>query len=64
MPALVITVIRTWGIQLPITWLAVRLGWGATGAWMAFLLGNLASVLIIGVWACVKLRIPQSAKME
>ena len=64
MPALVITVIRTWGIQLPITWLAVRLGWGATGAWMAFLLGNLVSVLIIGVWACVKLRIPQSAKME
>ena len=64
MPALVITVIRTWGIQFPITWLAVRLGWGAMGAWMAFLLGNLASVLIIGVWAYLRLRIPQNGKIS
>ena len=55
MPALVITVIRTWGIQLPITWAAIQFGWGAKGAWMAYLLGNLASVLIIGVWAYAKL---------
>ena len=55
MPTLVITVVRTWGIQLPITWAAIWFGWGAAGAWMAYLLGNLASVLIIGVWAYVKL---------
>ena len=55
MPALVITVVRTWGIQLPVTWLSLRLGWGARGAWMAYLLGNLVSVLIIAVWAYVKL---------
>ena len=55
MPALVITVVRTWGIQLPLTWAAVQFGWGAKGAWMAYLLGNLASVLIIGVWAYAKL---------
>lgn len=63
MPALVITVIRTWGVQLPITWLAVKLGWGATGAWMGFLLGNLVSVLIIAVWAYLKLsaKTPASA---
>ncbi len=55
MPTLVITVVRTWGIQLPITWAAIQLGWGARGAWAAYLLGNLASVLIIGVWTYVKL---------
>ena len=50
-----ILVVRTWGIQLPLTWAAVQFGWGAKGAWMAYLLGNLASVLIIGVWAYAKL---------
>ena len=55
MPALVITVVRTWGIQLPITWLSFQLGWGARGAWAAYLLGNVVSVLIIAVWAFVKL---------
>jgi len=58
MPALVITVIRTWGVQLPITWAATKLGWGAPGAWVAFLLGNLVSVLIIAVWAYIKLKKP------
>ena len=62
MPALVITVIRTWGIQLPITLAAVRFDWGARGAWMAYLLGNLVSVLIIGVWACLKLRTSRDGK--
>lgn len=56
MPTLVITVVRTWGIQLPVTWAAIRFGWGAAGAWTAYLLGNLASVLIIGLWAYVKLK--------
>ena len=64
MPALVITVIRTWGVQLPITWAATRLGWGATGAWMAFLIGNLVSVLIIAVWAFMKLRTKQSVTSD
>lgn len=61
MPALVITVIRTWGVQLPITWAATKLGWGAAGAWAAFLIGNLVSVLIIGVWAFIKLRTKTAA---
>lgn len=61
MPTLIITVVRTWGIQLPITWAAIRFGWGAAGAWTAYLLGNLASVLIIGVWAYIKLRHKKSA---
>lgn len=56
MPTLIITVVRTWGIQLPITWAAIRFGWGAAGAWTAYLLGNLASVVIIGLWAYIKLR--------
>lgn len=56
MPALVITVIRTWGVQLPVTWAAARFGWGPKGAWLGFLLGNLVSVLIIGVWAYLKLK--------
>ena len=55
MPTLVITVVRTWGIQLPITWAAIPFGWGAKGAWMAYLLGNLVSVLIIGAWTYIKL---------
>ena len=62
MPALVITVIRTWGIQLPVTLAAVQFGWGAKGAWVAYLLGNLVSVLIIGVWAYLKLRAPRNRK--
>lgn len=64
MPALVITVIRTWCVQLPITWAAVRFDWGAKGAWMAYLLGNLVSVLIIGVWAYLKLRAPKNGKIS
>ena len=60
MPALVITVIRTWGIQLPITWAAARFGWGAAGAWMGFLMGNVVSVLIVVLWAYIKLRAPKS----
>lgn len=55
MPTLVITVVRTWGVQLPITWAAIPFGWGAKGAWMAYLLGNLVSVLIIGAWTYIKL---------
>lgn len=64
MPALVITVIRTWGVQLPITWAATKLGWGATGAWMAFLIGNLVSTLIIVIWAYIKLKAKNPAKSE
>lgn len=64
MPALVITVIRTWCVQLPITWGAARFGWGAGGAWIAYLLGNLVSVLIISVWAYLKLRVPKAEKTD
>ena len=64
MPALVITVIRTWGVQLPITWAATKFGWGAAGAWMAFLTGNLVSVLIIAVWAFLKLKMKKPAMKE
>lgn len=61
MPALVITVIRTWGIQLPITLGAVQFGWGAKGAWMGYLMGNVVSVLIISVWAYLKLKTPKTS---
>lgn len=56
MPALVVTLVRTWGVQFTVTALAVRLGWGADGAWMAFLLGNLASILTSAAWAWKKVR--------
>jgi Na+-driven multidrug efflux pump len=56
MPALVVTAVRTWGVQLPIVWAAARFGWGATGAWMGFLMGNLTCVIISGLWAYLKLR--------
>lgn len=56
LPSLVITAVRTWGIQFPMAWLAVRFGWGPTGVWMGFVLGNVASVIISGTWAYLKLR--------
>lgn len=56
MPALIVTLIRTWGVQFTGTALSVRFGWGADGAWYSFLLGNLASLMVSAVWAWLKLK--------
>ncbi len=56
MPALVITVIRLWGIQLPAAWLSAQLGWGPVGVWAGFVLSNLLSALISIVWAGYKFK--------
>ena len=56
MPALVITVIRMWGVQLPMALLSKQLGWGPTGVWVGYVLSNLLSALISIGWAVVKFK--------
>lgn len=51
MPALVITAIRLWGVQLPAAWLSVQFRWGPVGLWAGFVLSNLLSALISIFWA-------------
>lgn len=54
MPALVITLIRLWCIQLPAAWLSVRYGFGASGIWMGFLLSNIVSLAVSVCWLMIK----------
>lgn len=56
MPALVITLVRTWGVQFVGTAMSARFGWGADGAWYSFLLANLVSLIVSAVWAWLKLK--------
>lgn len=63
LPSLVITAVRTWGIQFPVAWLAVQFGWGPTAVWIGFVLSNVASVVISGTWAFVKLRKQKQATL-
>ena len=56
MPLLVVTVIRLWCVQLPVTFLATKFGWGAKGAWFAFLLANVCSFLTSFIWAWIKIK--------
>lgn len=56
MPALVVTIVRLWVIQLPAAWMSVHMGWGAVGIWVGYFMGNLISLLISTTWAVVKLR--------
>lgn len=64
LPALVVTLIRLWGVQLPAAWLSVRYEWGAAGVWMGFLLSNVVSLVISVVWAWKKLKPDKFDKKE
>lgn len=48
--AMVASVLGTWLVKLPAAWwLAVGLGWGAWGAWIALTL-EVAAVSVLAVW--------------
>lgn len=64
MPALVITLIRLWCIQLPAAWLSVRYEWGASGVWIGFLLSNVVSLAVSVFWARKKLKANKFGKKE
>lgn len=55
MPALAATGIRIWCVQIPLTYLSIYLGWGAAGAWGAYLVSNAVSLAICALWAFAKL---------
>lgn len=64
LPSLVITAVRMWCVQLPLTFLAAQLHWGATGAWLAFLLSNAVSAGLSVFWACLKRKKKRNAFEE
>ena len=55
-PTLMITVIRLWGVQIPLSYLAERNGYGAEGAWGAYLASNIVSMLISVIWGMIKIK--------
>lgn len=55
-PSLLSAVLRTWGVRLPLTLLAEKMGWGAAGAWCAFVAGNVAALLLSVCWTLRKLQ--------
>lgn len=57
MPALIVTIIRLWCVQLPAAWLSVHFGWGASGIWIGYVAGNVVSLTVSAVWAIKKLNI-------
>lgn len=57
LPTLIITGVRIWGVQLPLTYAAVYLGCGTKGAWTAYLLSNIVSVMMSVLWGYQKVRI-------
>lgn len=62
MPTLVITTVRIWGVQLPLTYLAKHLGFHAAGAWLAYLLSNVVSVIISVIWGYSKIKRKKSGE--
>lgn len=54
-PMLWSTILRSWGVKLPLAALAVACGWGAVGVWWAFFLGNLAAAAFTGISLYVRL---------
>ena len=55
-PMLIITAIRTWGVQLGSAWLAVKFGLGVEFAWWGYVAGNVTAFLISLVWAWIKIK--------
>lgn len=56
-PTLIIAAVRIWGVQLPLTYAASCSGWGAKGAWIAYLVSNIASVMLSVLWGYRKVKI-------
>ncbi len=56
LPSLVMFIVRQVCVQLPITFLAVQLEWGAKGAWYGFLISNACSLLISFIWVWLKIK--------
>ena len=55
-PTLAITVIRLMGVQIPLTYLAKYTHLGAKGAWAAYVISNIVSMIVSVIWSIRKMK--------